>query len=85
VGAVQDEGRVITPAEHFKQAVEMAVMALVIAGIFGWNLASGRARLHYSISVSRASNPIGFWMVQGLIGLMFLATVYAVADSLSLS
>jgi hypothetical protein len=67
----------ITPAEHLKQAVELAVLALAFGGIFAWNLARGMAVLHWSISVSRASNPIGFWAVQGLVGVMFLATAYA--------
>jgi hypothetical protein len=57
---------------RLEQGLLMLAVSVVFAGWIWWNRASSAATLRWPIEADRAKNPIGFWLIQGLLGLFAL-------------
>jgi hypothetical protein len=59
--------------EPLKTGLKLVLLGLFFAGVFAFNMKTGEAFIKPLISPERRTNPIGFWLIQGFIGLIALA------------
>jgi hypothetical protein len=60
--------------------MELLALSLVFAGFIWWSVATGEAMFRFPLS--RAKNPVGFWLVQALWGVIGVACIFGGLDSI---